>query len=224
MGKTRDKRPRAPLKFGAMPAWASGRRIRHRSGGTNWRNWAFILLLIGGLAIYALLPEPPFPLGGTPLTGPVERVADGDTLEIAGQRIRLLGLDAPEWNQTCHTADGAEWPCGRDAAQKLRELAAGRALNCSAEGHDRYGRLLATCRDGRVDVAEVMVGEGLAVATDAYAGAQAAARRARKGIWQGDFDTPAAWRQREAMGEDASGGNPSRFERFMAWLMGLFAS
>src|SRR5690349_7808869 len=31
----------------------------------------------------------------------IARVIDGDTLELAGERIRLWGIDAPERSQTC---------------------------------------------------------------------------------------------------------------------------
>ena len=40
-------------------------------------------------------------------TGPA-RVIDGDTIVIAGERIRLHGIDAPEMKQTCHTSKGQE--------------------------------------------------------------------------------------------------------------------
>ena len=36
-------------------------------------------------------------------------VIDGDTLEIHGERIRILDIDAPESRQTCEDQDGA--PC-----------------------------------------------------------------------------------------------------------------
>jgi len=225
MRKPRDDKPLQPTLHRAMPAWANGRRNplprRRRLG---WRTWIVILIGIVSVALYAVLPDAPFSLDGPPLTGSVERVVDGDTIDIAGQRIRLPGLDAPEWNQTCRTADGAAWACGATAARRMRELTRGRSLSCYPEGHDRYGRLLAVCRDGKVDIAQAMVADGLATATSRYASAEAEARRARRGLWQGRFDIPAEWRRREAEGDAGEAGNPSRFERFLAWVWSLLSS
>ena len=44
---------------------------------------------------------------------------DGDTLEIHGERIRILDIDAPETRQPCQDQDGAEWRCGQKAALAL---------------------------------------------------------------------------------------------------------
>ncbi|HMR54767.1 MAG TPA: hypothetical protein PKA67_20170, partial [Amaricoccus sp.] len=44
-----------------------------------------------------------------PLTG-TARIVNGDTLEIAGQKVRLLGLDAPEGRQVCQRG-GRPWRC-----------------------------------------------------------------------------------------------------------------
>ena len=44
-----------------------------------------------------------FPAFADDLTRPA-RVIDGDTIEVADQRIRLHGIDAPESDQAC------EWP------------------------------------------------------------------------------------------------------------------
>jgi len=208
-----------------MPAWASGHRNPlPRRSRIRWETWLIVVLLLGALGIFGLVPDAPFDLGGKPLVGPVERVADGDTIEISGQRIRLTGLDAPERDQTCTKADGSSWPCGRAAADRMRQLTRGRQLSCHAEGHDKYGRLLATCRDGGTNLAEAMVTDGLAVASGDYFAAESAARRAKRGIWQGDFERPADWRADKAAGRDETSGNPSRFERFLAWLIGLFSS
>jgi endonuclease YncB( thermonuclease family) len=41
-------------------------------------------------------------------------VLDGDTIVVAGDRVRLQGIDAPELHQMC-TAYGQDWLCGRTA-------------------------------------------------------------------------------------------------------------
>ena len=59
------------------------------------------------------------------------KILDGDTLVVAGEHVRLLGLDAPEDGQTCQAA-GQEWPCGD---------AAGAALSSLITGHPLYPRV-----------------------------------------------------------------------------------
>lgn len=48
------------------------------------------------------------------ISGPA-RVIDGDTIVVAGERIRLHGIDAPESNKMCSNADGTDWRCGEEA-------------------------------------------------------------------------------------------------------------
>ena len=122
---------------------------------------------------------------------------DGDLLRADGRRIRLIGIDAPELMQTCRDARGDTWDCGRAAKARLAELVAGGNVSCTARDTDRYSRTLASCSTGNIDLGEAMVRDGLALATDdGYWHAQTAARSARRGIWQGDFETPQEWRKR----------------------------
>ena len=66
------------------------------------------------------------------------RVIDGDTLEIAGQRIRLHGIDAPESQQTCW-AGGREWACGREATFALAYETGMHWVTCREKGGDGDG-------------------------------------------------------------------------------------
>lgn len=143
------------------------------------------------------------------------RVADGDSLAIGGGRIRLKGIDAPELAQTCRRG-GEEWPCGRNARDRLAQLAAGRTVSCEGKGHDRYGRLLARCAVDGLDLGRAMVEEGWAVAFGGYEAAEAAARSAGRGLWSGSFERPQDWRRiHGAAGEEAHGD-------FSDWLRGIW--
>ncbi|WP_133770937.1 thermonuclease family protein [Enterovirga rhinocerotis] len=122
-------------------------------------------------------------------------VIDGDTLLVAGRRIRLKGMDAPELRQTCER-DRARYPCGEEARMALRALISGRPVACLGGSRDRFERLLATCSVGDIDLGAEMVRRGLAVAYGAYDAEERAAREARVGLWAGTFERPADWRRR----------------------------
>jgi endonuclease YncB( thermonuclease family) len=122
-------------------------------------------------------------------------VIDGDSLNIAGVEIRLYGIDAPEFHQTCRRA-GRPWDCGRSAARFLRELIARRELRCQPRDQDVYGRTVAICFVEGFDLGAAMVRAGQAVAYGAYGADEEDARRARRGIWSSQFEQPASWRAR----------------------------
>jgi endonuclease YncB( thermonuclease family) len=131
---------------------------------------------------------------GAVIIGPA-RIIDGDSLVVAGVEIRLFGVDAPEYQQTCMRSD-RPWMCGRDATDMLRTIAAGREVSCRPRERDRYGRTVAVCQAGGVDLAAAMIKGGLAVAYGAYGADEREARDARRGIWSSTFDRPADWRAR----------------------------
>lgn len=60
-------------------------------------------------------------------------VLDGDTLRAADETVRLIGIDAPEKEQTCEH-DGRAWPCGQQATAVLRARVAGRDVDCEVFG------------------------------------------------------------------------------------------
>ena len=90
-------------------------------------------------------------------------VIDGDTLEIHGRRVRLVGIDAPESSQTCLDR-GKAWRCGQQAALALDAKIARRPVSCSEQGTDRYGRALCTCSAGGENLNAWLVGQGWALA------------------------------------------------------------
>jgi len=123
------------------------------------------------------------------------RVVDGDSLVVARTEIRLYGVDAPEYRQICERA-GQPWACGVAARSALEGIIAGRALTCRPREEDRYGRSVAICFAGGVDVGAAMVRAGNAVAYGAYEADERDARDARRGLWSSSFERPAAWRAR----------------------------
>jgi endonuclease YncB( thermonuclease family) len=121
-------------------------------------------------------------------------VNDGDTITLGQERIRLRGIDAPEYTQTCQR-NGTDYACGRMARQALIGLIGGRAVSCTGWQRDRYGRLLGDCRAGDVDLNRALVAAGWAVAYGGYEAEERKARTAKVGLWAGSFDQPQDWRR-----------------------------
>lgn len=122
---------------------------------------------------------------------------DGDTLDFGGGRVRLFGIDAPERTQTCQRASGA-WECGADATALLASLVEGQRVNCEQRDTDRFGRAVAVCTAGGMDLSDAMARAGFAVALERfstdYVAAVEQARAARIGVWGGPFQAPAEFR------------------------------
>lgn len=122
---------------------------------------------------------------------------DGDTIVVAGTRIRLFGIDAPERLQGCR-AGGELWLCGGLAKLRLEERLSGHTVVCEERDRDRHGRIVAVCRAGGEDLNAWMVSEGLALAyrrySEAYVDEEAGAKAARVGVWRGEFVPPWDWR------------------------------
>ena len=121
------------------------------------------------------------------------RVIDGDTIDIAGQRIRLHGIDTPEAKQTCQR-EGVTWLCGTAATKALRNLIGGARVTCIRRDKDRYGRVVAVCHANGLDLNAAMVQSGIALAyrkySDDYIGQEISAKAGRRGLWAGQFVAP----------------------------------
>lgn len=97
-----------------------------------------LAVLVAGLVLTHPVPA---------ITGPADRVTDGDTLVVDGVTIRLFGIDAPERGR----------PGSRIAADLLIATVDGQTLACDPVEVDRYGRTVAICRIGGVDIAPTLL-------------------------------------------------------------------
>ncbi|WP_435232298.1 thermonuclease family protein [Methylobacterium sp. sgz302542] len=88
------------------------------------------------------------------------RVIDGDTVELAAERIRLVEPDAPEITKPrCNT----ELDKGLLASGRLRQLLKGPVSIERSGRTDRYGRTLASLVGLQGNLALILIREGLAI-------------------------------------------------------------
>jgi endonuclease YncB( thermonuclease family) len=132
------------------------------------------------------------------LEGPA-MVIDGDTIIVAGERVRIHGIDAPELDQT-FWCRGQTLPCGVMASAALETLITGINLRCDVIERDQHDRLVAKCfSPNGIDVGRRLVLAGWALAyryfsTD-YVEVEDEARKAERGLWRGSFLKPWRWRE-----------------------------
>lgn len=159
----------------------------------RWHSLYDWLLAAAILGLLALLAARLDDVGEQRLDGRAI-INDGDTLTLAGQRIRLLGIDAPEHDQVCQRK-AVDYACGRQAREALSRIIDGRPVACEGWERDRYGRLLASCVVGGLDIGRTMVEAGWAVAYGEFAAEEKIARDSGAGLWAGTFERPRQWRQ-----------------------------
>lgn len=95
-------------------------------------------------------------------------VIDADTIDVAGKRVRLHAIDAPELDQICETELGTAFECGAWVTGQVRARFEGRQAVCQARDTDRYGRTVATCAVDGVDMGREIVAQGWAFAYRRY--------------------------------------------------------
>ena len=120
-------------------------------------------LLCQSLCLTLLLLLCPTSAEAETLTGK-PYVTDGDTVKISGERIRLEGIDAPEWNQRCKDASGKGYDCGIVSTAALRNKIGRNSITCEGTKRDRYGRFLGVCYLNELDLNGWMVRNGYALA------------------------------------------------------------
>lgn len=139
-------------------------------------------------------------------TGKSLDVYDGDTIALNGQRIRLKGMDTPEMKQSCRL-EGKDYACGQQARRQLIRLIGNDTVTCTTDGYDRYQRILAFCSAGNTDLNRTLVEQGWAVSYGLYQREEANARKNKRGLWAGEFERPAKWRQKHQPRRQGDKGN-----------------
>ena len=139
-------------------------------GPSSYR--AFHKILVAVAAACALIPyyirartNQPAPQA-LPAEAVVERIIDGDTVELAGgTRLRYIGIDTPESRRR----EGNRWiedpqPYAKEATEANRRLVEGKKvrLEYDVEPYDRYGRTLAYVYVDSTFVNETLLRDGYA--------------------------------------------------------------
>ena len=103
--------------------------------------------------------------------------------------------------------EAADVPLRAELTKALRNLIGGAQVTCVQRDKDRYGRIVAVCHANGVDLNAAMVLSGMALAyrkySDDYAGQEAPAKVAGRGLWAGRFVRPWEWRRGKQLASKA---------------------
>lgn len=171
-------------------------------GATPFQRWTMgaTFLIVAGYAI-SQNKQSLVEVSQTRLSSPSPRIIDGDTVDFANGRVRIVGIDAPDDDvprlkamssdalQRLALRDG-----GMDCSVSMFDYALRREDQCRTDPKS-YGRLNLACRfpANKASVGATMVAQGYAVDYRMFSGGayvdlmkQAAARRA--GLWGADYE------------------------------------
>lgn len=127
------------------------------------------------------------------------KIIDGDTIHINNKKIRLHGIDAPERNQMCSFEEN-EWPCGKQSTIELKKLINNQIIQCKIKDTDIYKRYIAVCLVNQINLNQIMVKKGWAIAykyySKDYINEENYASKKKVGIWKGEFEEPYLYRKR----------------------------
>lgn len=123
------------------------------SGWHEFRHSRAMLLALA-CAACAPLPEP------APIAGSCS-ITDGDTIRCGEERIRLLGIDAPELG-TCRPGRQCVEGDGKASRATLAGMVAGADLSIVRLGTDRYGRTLGVVYADGINTSCAMIEAGQA--------------------------------------------------------------
>ena len=137
------------------------------------------------------------------------QIIDGDTIKINSKKIRLYGIDAPEFKQMCKKtyltiiffSFTKDYPCGKISTEKLKKKINNKVITCKIFDTDRYKRLIGECYKKNLNLNSWLVANGHAVAYRKYSKKYVAdeinAKNEKLGIWQGKFEMPWEYRRKK---------------------------
>lgn len=171
-------------------------------GATPFQRWTMsaTFLIVAGYAI-SQNKQSLVEVSQTRLSSPSPRIIDGDTVDFANGRVRIVGIDAPDDDVPQLKATSSEAlqrlalrDGGMDCSVSMFDYALRREDQCRTDPKS-YGRLNLACRfpANKASVGATMVAQGYAVDYRMFSGGayvdlmkQAAARRA--GLWGVDYE------------------------------------
>jgi len=131
----------------------------------------------------------------------IAKVIDGDSISVDDREVRLFGIDAPEYHQTCFDDKKSEYSCGKASQEFLYDLINGKKVTCHYAEKDKYNRFLGKCEIKKISINQEIVKNGMAViynfteSDDAIDALEAKAKEQKIGIWQGAFQLPKDYRK-----------------------------
>lgn len=131
----------------------------------------FLTKFVLALVLPAFVPAEPFPplvtvtytrAASTWTACPAPRIIDGDTIRCGDERVRLLGIDAPELHgcprhRTCAPVDPVA------SRLSLKQAITAGPVSYMMVTRDRYGRAVAVVKAGRVNLSCWQLEQGSAV-------------------------------------------------------------
>lgn len=129
-------------------------------------------------------------------------VVTGSVIKVRGIYVKLLGIEAPDLDQSCSDQYGRSYACGKRAKSWLQDYINNAEVKCHILGNIVKRRATGVCFLGDYDIAAVIANAGWAVAhtknTDMYIAYEDQAMGNKRGLWEGKFYRPHDWRKMKA--------------------------
>lgn len=133
----------------------------------------------------------------------IAQALDGDSIILDKKyEIRLVGIDAPEYQQKCYNSNNYEYFCGKMAANFLKKAINGQYVECFYKKKDFYDRFLGNCYLQEVNINNMLLKNGMAIVysfqgnNNSLLKFEDEARTKKVGIWQGPFLEPRKYRKK----------------------------